>query len=91
MKKRETLSNNRPLPQDARVIVGDSLDDNIGRDVGPYRIIERLGRGGMGEVYLAHDTTPDRRVALKILPRLFRRRRHAPAPFSKGSARRLSA
>jgi hypothetical protein len=40
----------------------------IGRDLGHYRIISRIGAGGMGEVYLAEDSKLGRRVALKTLP-----------------------
>ena len=43
----------------------------VGRQLGPHRILSLLGIGGMGEVYRAHDSTLDRDVAIKILPRPF--------------------
>ncbi|MGH9961101.1 MAG: serine/threonine protein kinase, partial [Pyrinomonadaceae bacterium] len=39
-----------------------------GHRLGHYEIIEQIGAGGMGEVYLAHDTRLKRREALKVLP-----------------------
>src|SRR4051812_37499021 len=67
------------------------MSETIG---GRYRLVERLGVGGMGEVWVAEDTQLDRRVAVKLLganadPMRFEREAHAVAALSHPNISRL--
>jgi predicted esterase len=52
----------------AQMIFDDEAKSLLGHCIGPYEVTERIGRGGMGEVFLAQDSRLARKVALKLLP-----------------------
>src|SRR5262245_10030624 len=47
--------------------MSDATLNMVSRSVSHYRILSKIGAGGMGEVYLAEDTRLDRKVAIKLL------------------------
>src|SRR6266700_7214729 len=54
-----------------RIIENGQADLLVGRTIGHYKLSERIGTGGMGDVYLATDIVAGRKAALKLLPSRF--------------------
>ncbi len=52
---------------DADLLLPPSVDPMLGQTLGCYKIVEIIGRGGMGAIYKAHDQWMDRTIAIKML------------------------
>src|SRR5437870_3045700 len=60
-----------PVGLATKIIQNQHADSLVGRTIGHYKISERIGTGGMGDVYLATDIVAGRKAALKLLPARF--------------------
>jgi serine/threonine-protein kinase len=72
----------------AKAIVSTS-NLSVGQEIGHYRIIKKIGAGGMGEVFLAEDVRLKRKIALKILPAAVSQNKLICAVSSRKRARLL--
>ncbi len=59
------------------------MGDLVGQNLGPYRILEQIGLGGMATVYKAYHAAMDRYVAVKVLPQHLARDPNFRARFQR--------
>ncbi len=91
----ESFLEENALAMEARQLEAEDLSTTkaqgiIGRQIGAYKILALLGKGGMGEVHLALDPRLGRKVALKLLPAEFTHDRERVRRFAQ-EARAASA
>ena len=76
--------------EDSVPALGDEDSSMVGKTIAHYKVLEKLGKGGMGEVWKAHDQKLGREVAIKTLPEEFARDEERLARF-KREARLLAS
>ncbi len=59
----------------------------VGTTISHYKVLEKIGEGGMGEVYRAEDTNLSREVAIKALPEQFTQDPQRLAHFERDGLR----
>jgi serine/threonine-protein kinase len=74
------MSSSTTIPDTSRIDPGVKL---VGRTVGKYRIVRLIGRGGMGRVYEALNTTIHKRVAMKLIDHDLAKNEEANARFQR--------
>jgi serine/threonine protein kinase len=67
------MQDGKPNPYNLQKGDGDEMNALVGKSLGQFRIVERIGAGGMATVFKAYQPTLDRYVAIKVLPARYAR------------------